>query len=135
MKITVPSKKGFGATSVFFCKPCYRDEKYRFLEAAGCGWVFYAQGIPFLAIRSITDTEEQSGIGNFEQNCRAASAIAKNITVARIRQLEQSAVGEESSRQEAQKQVHRKTGSGSSHAAGRILKKEKRFAGAERFSF
>ena len=71
------------------------------METAAIAHVCYAQGIPFLAIRSITDTEEQSGIGNFEQNCRAASAIAKDITVARIRQLEQSALGEESGRQEA----------------------------------
>ena len=105
------------------------------METAAIAHVCYVLGIPFLAIRSITDTEEQSGIGNFEQNCRAASAIAKDVTVARIRQLEQSALGEESGRQEAQKQVHRKTGSGSSPAAGSILKKEKRFAGAERFSF
>ena len=61
--------------------------------------------------------------------------ILQTEVVALIRQLEQSALGEESGRQEAQKQVHRKTGSGSSPAAGSILKKEKRFAGAERFSF
>lgn len=39
------------------------------METAGITHVCYANNIPFLAIRSITDTEEECGIEAFEKNC------------------------------------------------------------------
>lgn len=43
--------------------------------------------IPFIAIRSITDTESHSGSEYFEENCEKASKIAKDITVALLEEL------------------------------------------------
>ena len=43
--------------------------------------------IPFISIRSITDTATHSGTGHFEENCQKASSIAKNITVALLAEL------------------------------------------------
>ena len=42
--------------------------------------------IPFLSIRCITDTAEHNGIENFEENCAKASVIAKDITVALLKE-------------------------------------------------
>lgn len=39
------------------------------METGGISHVCYANNIPFLAIRSITDTEEECGIEAFEENC------------------------------------------------------------------
>lgn len=57
------------------------------METAGFAHVCYVNGIPFLAIRCITDTAEHSGEGNFEKNCKRASAIAKDITVALLDEM------------------------------------------------
>ncbi|MCU5222742.1 MULTISPECIES: 5'-methylthioadenosine/adenosylhomocysteine nucleosidase [Bacillus] len=43
------------------------------METASIAHVCYANTIPFLAVRSITDTEEASGIEVFEDNCVSAS--------------------------------------------------------------
>ena len=36
---------------------------------------------------SITDTEDHSGVANFEQNCKKAAIIAKNITVGLLSEI------------------------------------------------
>ena len=51
------------------------------MESASVAHVCYVNNIPFIAIRSITDTEDHSGVANFEQNCKKAAIIAKDITV------------------------------------------------------
>ncbi|MDR2992644.1 phosphoglycerate transporter [Bacillus cereus] len=43
------------------------------METASIAHVCYANAIPFLAVRSITDTEEASGMQVFEDNCVSAS--------------------------------------------------------------
>ncbi|MDT3496549.1 5'-methylthioadenosine/S-adenosylhomocysteine nucleosidase [Bacillus toyonensis] len=43
------------------------------METASIAHVCYANTIPFIAVRSITDTEETSGIEVFEDNCVSAS--------------------------------------------------------------
>ncbi|MGL5648833.1 MAG: 5'-methylthioadenosine/adenosylhomocysteine nucleosidase [Clostridium sp.] len=43
------------------------------METAAISHVCYVNKIPFIAIRSITDTENDSGIENFEANCIQAS--------------------------------------------------------------
>ena len=43
------------------------------MESASIAHVCYVNNIPFLAIRTITDTEENSGIEVFEENCISAS--------------------------------------------------------------
>ncbi len=55
------------------------------METASIAHVCYANAIPFIAVRCVTDTEKHSGIDNFEENCAKASSIAKDITVALLR--------------------------------------------------
>lgn len=57
------------------------------METGTVAHVCRAYGVPFLAIRSITDTAAHSGVGNFAENCRAASIVAREITVALLGEL------------------------------------------------
>ena len=43
------------------------------METAAIAHVCYVNEVPFVAVRTISDTEEESGEGNFEQNCNRAS--------------------------------------------------------------
>ena len=58
------------------------------METGSIAHVCYVNSVPFIAIRSITDTAEHSGSEFFEINCKAASKIAKDITVKIIESLE-----------------------------------------------
>ena len=58
------------------------------METAAIAHVCYVYDIPFISIRSITDTAAHSGTDNFEKNCQTASAIAKDITLAFIKELQ-----------------------------------------------
>ena len=49
--------------------------------------VCYVNHIPFISIRTITDTAAHSGAGYFEENSKKASIIAKDITVALLKEL------------------------------------------------
>lgn len=51
------------------------------METASVAHVCYVNKVPFLAVRTITDTAQHSGEENFEQNCEKASALAKDITL------------------------------------------------------
>lgn len=57
------------------------------METASIAHVCYVNMIPFISIRNVTDTATHSGKGHFEANCRKASTIAKDITVALIEEL------------------------------------------------
>lgn len=57
------------------------------MESASIAHVCYVNQIPFISIRSITDTADHSGVGSFEENCDKASGIAKNITLALLREM------------------------------------------------
>ena len=57
------------------------------METASIAHVCYVNRIPFLSIRSITDTAKHSGPDNFEKNCDQAAAIAKDITLALLAEL------------------------------------------------
>ena len=59
------------------------------METAAVAQVCHAFGVPFIAIRSITDTAEHSGAEHFEQNCAKASVIARDITLALLREMAQ----------------------------------------------
>ena len=52
------------------------------METASIAHVCYVNHIPFISVRCVTDTAEESGVGNFEENCAKASAIAKDTVVA-----------------------------------------------------
>ena len=56
------------------------------METASIAHVCYANKIPFLSIRCITDTAEYNDIENFEENCVKASVNAKDITVALLKE-------------------------------------------------
>lgn len=57
------------------------------METGSIAHVCYVNRIPFIAIRSITDTPSHSGSEYFEENCEKASVIAKDITVALLEEL------------------------------------------------
>ena len=57
------------------------------METASIAHVCYVNSIPFISIRSVTDTATHSGSGHFEENCKKASEIAMNITVALLTEL------------------------------------------------
>ncbi len=49
------------------------------METASIAHVCYANNTPFIAIRSITDTENECGVENFELNCVSASNNSINV--------------------------------------------------------
>ena len=51
------------------------------METASIAHVCYVNAIPFIAVRTITDTAGQSGEENFEKNCAEASSISKDIVL------------------------------------------------------
>ena len=57
------------------------------MESASIAHVCYANRIPFLSIRAMTDNEQHSGTGHFEENCDKAAAIAKDVTLALLEEL------------------------------------------------
>lgn len=85
-------------TGESFIEDAARDkinEKYSPLsvdmESASIAHVCYVNQIPFISIRSITDTAEHSGVGAFEENCEKASGISKDITLALLREINENA--------------------------------------------
>ena len=57
------------------------------METAAVAHVCYVNRIPFLSVRSITDTASHSGIDSFEENSVKASKIAARLTVEIIKEL------------------------------------------------
>ncbi len=51
------------------------------METAAVAHVCYVNQIPFIAIRTVTDTFQHSGTENFEKNCDKASGIARDVTL------------------------------------------------------
>lgn len=57
------------------------------METAAIAHVCKLNAIPFMSVRSITDTADHSGVGEFEENCKRASVVSKDVTLAIIREL------------------------------------------------
>lgn len=57
------------------------------MESASVAHVCYAFDVPFLSIRSLSDTADHRGVENFEANSRAAAEASRDVTLALIRQL------------------------------------------------
>ena len=57
------------------------------METASIAHVCYVNHIPFIAVRTITDTAAHKGIENFEKNCRIASGISAEIVTALLENL------------------------------------------------
>ncbi|PWL45143.1 MAG: phosphoglycerate transporter [Clostridiales bacterium] len=51
------------------------------METASIAHVCYVNEVPFIAIRSITDTADHAGVENFEKNCKEASMISKEVVL------------------------------------------------------
>lgn len=49
--------------------------------------VCYVNQIPFIAVRTITDTGEESGIDTFDQNCDKASELSAGFIRKVIREM------------------------------------------------
>jgi len=46
--------------------------------------------VPFIAIRSITDTADHSGVGEFEKNCVEASKISMKMAAYILKEMSNS---------------------------------------------
>ena len=57
------------------------------METASVAHVCYVNKLPFLSVRTMTDTATHRGIENFEQNCEFASERSAEITVGLLKQL------------------------------------------------
>ena len=57
------------------------------METAAFHHVCHVNGIPFIAVRTITDTAAHAGAGHFEQNCARASEISTQVVVDILKQL------------------------------------------------
>lgn len=57
------------------------------METASVAHVCYVNQIPFLSVRTISDTAAQSGIENFEKNCETASQRAAEVVQGILRVL------------------------------------------------
>ncbi|MBO7450352.1 MAG: 5'-methylthioadenosine/adenosylhomocysteine nucleosidase [Clostridiales bacterium] len=51
------------------------------METAGMAHVCYVNEVPFISIRSITDTAEHSGSANYEENLQEAVLIVRDIVM------------------------------------------------------
>jgi adenosylhomocysteine nucleosidase len=52
--------------------------------------VCYANRLPCLSVRTITDTESQAGVEVFERHCEQAAVISKDIVLDVLRELSTS---------------------------------------------
>lgn len=50
------------------------------METAAAAHTCYVNNIPFLAVRTVTDTGKRAGLSEFEANCDRASDIAAEVT-------------------------------------------------------
>ena len=57
------------------------------MESASIAHVCYVNQIPFISVRTITDTATHSGIEKFEENCTQASIITKDFVLEFLSQL------------------------------------------------
>ena len=57
------------------------------METGSIAHVCYVNRIPFLSVRTLTDTAVHSGTENFERNCSQASAISKDFVLSLLREL------------------------------------------------
>ena len=94
----IPKNQGvyFGRmiTGESFIEDEHRDEINKLfsplsvdMETASVAHVCYVNKIPYISVRTITDTVEQRGVGEFEKNCEKASQIAADIVKAIVREL------------------------------------------------
>lgn len=59
------------------------------METASIAHVCYVNHIPYIAVRTITDTAEHAGVDSFGRNCEKASQIAAGIVKMLLQKLHQ----------------------------------------------
>ncbi|MGL4338057.1 MAG: 5'-methylthioadenosine/S-adenosylhomocysteine nucleosidase [Turicibacter sp.] len=64
------------------------------METASIAHVCYVNSIPFIAIRYITDTEDESGVGVFEDNCMVASNQSLRVLMCLLESLNRQVCSE-----------------------------------------
>lgn len=57
------------------------------METAAIAHACHVNQVPFIAIRTITDTEKESGVDTFDQNCEKASQLSADFVKALLREL------------------------------------------------
>ena len=57
------------------------------METGAIAHVCKLNAIPFISVRSITDTADHSGIGTFEENCVKAAAVSRDFVLAMLEEL------------------------------------------------
>ena len=57
------------------------------METASIAHVCYVNRVPYIAIRTITDTATHAGVDNFEKNCPRASKISKDIVLSLLEEM------------------------------------------------
>lgn len=60
------------------------------METASIAHTCYVNQIPYLAIRTITDTADHAGMATFEENCKKASQIAAEITRCLLKEIQKN---------------------------------------------
>lgn len=65
------------------------------METASFAHACYVNKIPFIAMRTITDTASHSGIKNFEDNCKKASAISAEIVLKFLKEWKKNRGGKD----------------------------------------
>lgn len=63
------------------------------METGSIAHVCYVNHIPFIAVRTITDTATHSGVDNFERNLEKASGISKDIVLGLLKEIEEESRG------------------------------------------
>lgn len=57
------------------------------METAAAAHACYVNHVPFLSVRTITDTREHDGVGSFEENCARASRLSAEFVREMLRLL------------------------------------------------
>ena len=57
------------------------------METAAAAHVCHVNGIPFLAVRSLTDNADHDGAENFEANCSRAAQLSRDLVLGILAQL------------------------------------------------
>lgn len=60
------------------------------METAAMAHVCHVNGVPFIAVRSMTDTADHRGVGVFEQNCERASQISAEFVRRMLNEIRKS---------------------------------------------
>ena len=57
------------------------------MESAAVAHVCYVNKVPFISVRTITDTADHSGVDNFELNCNGASQLCAVFVKMMLKEL------------------------------------------------